>query len=89
MLFTIHPKRSTKRSDPVERNQHFQPENSHDVPSAKPPFEAEELEPEEIELPANDADWDVFLPDDDSDPQPEPGDFWIDGVDDVDFCTDE
>jgi hypothetical protein len=38
-------------------------------------------EPEDGELPipgADDAKWDVFLPDDDElDPQPAPGDFWL------------
>jgi hypothetical protein len=36
-------------------------------------------EPDEIELPCtDDAQWDVFIADDDCDPLPEPGDFWID-----------
>jgi hypothetical protein len=32
---------------------------------------------------ADDADWDAFLPDDDErDPEPEPGDFWIESSSD-------
>jgi hypothetical protein len=62
-----------------------------DRPAEPPPDEPSELEPEPDgpadpsdldfeELPCTDDDsrWDAFIPDDDErDPQPAPGDFWI------------
>ena len=46
----------------------------------EPPVESEEPdEPDEFDLsPTDDANWEVFIADDDCDPQPEPGDFWND-----------
>jgi hypothetical protein len=50
-----------------------------DPPPVEPPAEPEEPGgPDETEIPCtDDADWDVFIRDDDCDPLPEPGDFWI------------
>ena len=66
--------RSPKRARP----------SHHEPPAEPPPLELpsepeEPGEPDEIEMPCtDDADWDVFIADDDCDPLPEPGDFWID-----------
>ena len=65
--------RSSKRLGRIE------PPLPDDPPPLEPPVEPEEpSEPDEFEFPcADDAYWDVFVPDD-CDPLPEPGDFWID-----------
>lgn len=62
-----------------------------------PPDPPDELEPDPADPPdsdgwefeelpctdADDADWDAFLPDDDErNPEPEPGDFWIESSSD-------
>ncbi len=51
-----------------------------DPPPLEPPVETEEpCEPAEIDLPCtDDAQWEVFIADDDCDPLPERGDFWND-----------
>jgi hypothetical protein len=66
--------RSSRRPNRIE------PQPPTGLPPVEPPAEPDESgEPDEIELPCtDDADWDVFIPDDDCDPLPEPGDFWID-----------
>jgi hypothetical protein len=52
-------------------------------PPSQPPNEHEESPPSDADVhsfpPDHDPRWDVFLPDDDEiDPLPEPGDFWVD-----------
>jgi hypothetical protein len=51
------------------------------------PVEPEEPgEPDEADFPCtDDAYWDVFIPDDDNDPLPERGDFWIEDPNDLAF----
>jgi hypothetical protein len=39
-------------------------------------------DPDEFDSPCDDADWEVFIADDDSGPLPEPGDFWSERPDD-------
>ncbi|MGD9636617.1 MAG: hypothetical protein AB7G28_25780 [Pirellulales bacterium] len=55
-----------------------------DEPSDLEPENEESTDASDLELPEvpatdeDDARWEAFIPDDDqSDPQPEPGDFWI------------
>lgn len=46
-------------------------------------------DPDELQPPpTDDADWDVFIADDDGEPLPAPGDFWIEDPDDDTLRTD-
>lgn len=46
-----------------------------DIPSLPADFGAEDSEPPPLDF--DDDTWEAFLPDDQPDPLPEPGDFWI------------
>jgi hypothetical protein len=58
----------------------WQPDDADDVPNGDPEPELPDPDDLEIDDPpsGDDAYWDVFIPDDDEcDPLPEPGDFWV------------
>ncbi len=79
-LPTIAPDKSNAADRPDHgKRPNRLPDTPHELDS--PATEPEEpSEPEELDLPHDndDAHWEVFIPDDDEcDPWPEPGDFWI------------
>jgi hypothetical protein len=76
-------------SDLPKRRRRAGPNPHDDPPPLEPPGEPDErAEPDEFEVPCtDDAPWEVFIADDDDDPLPEPGDFWIDDPDEsLGYC---
>lgn len=79
-------------SDLPKRRRRVGPNPHDDPPTLEPHVEPDESdEPHELETPfTDDALWEVFISDDDDDPLPEPGDFWIDDPDEsLGYCRPE
>lgn len=77
-------RRASKRSRRNDPQPSIEPPADPTSNPVNPDEPEEPEEPEEIELPCtDDADWEVFVPDHDWDPMPEPGDFWIEDPEDM------
>jgi hypothetical protein len=79
-LFTHSTPRPDLRASTVAPHafEEWRDEDSPYLPNDEPE-EPSDLDNPDVLLPFNEADWEVFLPDDlPFDPTPEPGDFWID-----------
>jgi hypothetical protein len=72
-----HRRRSPTCSRRSRQIDQVEPPNSATLPLDSPPEPEQPAAPDETGVPPqDDADWEVFIADDDRDPLPEPGDFW-------------